>query len=109
MAIGTLQQIDVEVRHKREAIELAVHRESQRTRELKAFRDVAALELRVAQEDLRMVQERFQAERANLRDVENARLEESDKWVAFLQADYESQQAQLELLKTTGQLGRLLP
>jgi hypothetical protein len=104
-----LQQIDVEVRHKREAIELAVHRESQRTRELKAFRDVAALELRVAQEDLRMVQERFQAERANLRDVETARLEESDKWVAFLQADYESQQAQLELLKTTGQLGRLLP
>jgi outer membrane protein TolC len=109
LARTDLQQIDVEVRHKREAIELAVHRESQRTRELKANRDVAALELRVAQENLRMVQERFQAERANLRDVENARLEESDTWVAFLQADYESQQAQLELLKTTGQLGRLLP
>jgi hypothetical protein len=42
-------------------------------------------------------------------EVEGARLEESDKWVAFLRADYDSQQAQLELFKTTGQIGRLFP
>ena len=59
--------------------------------------------------DLRILQERFHAERTNLRDVEAARLEESDKWVAFLQTDYESQQAQLELMRTTGQIGRLFP
>jgi outer membrane protein TolC len=108
LARSELRQSEVELRRKREEIELAVRRESQRTRELKAIRKVAGLELRVAQEDLRTLQERFQEERANLRDVENARLAESDKWVAFLQADYESQHAELELLKTTGQLGRLL-
>jgi outer membrane protein TolC len=56
-----------------------------------------------------MIRERFQADRANLRDVERARLEQTDKRVAFLQADYDSQQALLELLNTTGQLTRLFP
>jgi outer membrane protein TolC len=109
LAQADLQLAEVEVRRKREEVELAVRRGSQRARELKAIRDVAGLELKLAQENLRILQERFQAERTNLRDVETARLEESDKWVAFLQADYESQQARLELLKTTGQLGRLFP
>jgi outer membrane protein TolC len=109
LAQTELQQIEVELRNKREEIELAVRRQAQRARERRAIREVAGLELKLAQENLRMVQERFQAERANLRDVESARWEESDKWVAFLQADYDNQQAQLQLLKTTGQLGRLFP
>jgi outer membrane protein TolC len=107
LAQSELQLGEVELKRKREEIELTVRRESQHTRELKAVRDVAGLELKLAQENLRILQERFQAERTNLRDVEAARLEESDRWVAFLQADYESQQAQLELLRTTGQLGRV--
>ncbi len=109
VARSELQQIDVELKRKREEIELSVRRDAQRARELKATRAVARLELQLAQENLRMLQERFQAERANLRDVELARVEESERWVAFLQADYESQQAQLELLKATGQLRRVLP
>ena len=109
LAQAELQLGEVELRRKREEVELAVRRGSQRARELKSVRDVAGLELRLAQENLRILQERFQVDRTNLRDVESARLEESDKWVAFLQADYESQQARLELLKTTGQLGRLFP
>jgi hypothetical protein len=36
-------------------------------------------------------------------------LDQADKRVAFLQADFESQQATLELLKTTGQLARVFP
>jgi outer membrane protein TolC len=109
VARSELQQIEVELKRKREAIELSVRRDAQRARELKAVREVARLELHLAQENLRMLQERFQAERVNLRDVELARVEESERWVAFLQADYESQQAQLELLKATGQLRRVLP
>jgi outer membrane protein TolC len=100
---------EIELKRKREEVELTVRRESQRARELRAARDVAGLELKLAQETLRILQERFQAERTNLRDVEGARIEESDKWIAFLQADYESQQAQLALLRTTGQLRRLFP
>jgi outer membrane protein TolC len=109
LAQSELRLGEAELTRKREEVELTVRRESQRARELKAIRDVAGLELKLAQENLRILQEQFQAERTNLRDVEAARLEESDKWVAFLQADYESQQAQLELLRTTGQLGRVFP
>nr|UXE46092.1 hypothetical protein Hi04_10k_c5653_00007 [uncultured bacterium] len=104
-----LRQIEVELRRKREEIEVVVRRASQRTRELRAAREIAALELELAQERVRMLRERFQADRANLRDVERARLEQTDKRVAFLQADYESQLALLELMNTTGQLARLLP
>jgi outer membrane protein TolC len=109
LAQSELQFGEVELKRKREEVELTVRRESQRARELEAAREVAGLELKLAQETLRILQERFQAERTNLRDVEGARLEESDKWIAFLQADYDSQQAKLSLLRTTGQLGRLFP
>jgi outer membrane protein TolC len=109
VARSELQQIEVEMKRTREEVELSVKRDAQRARELKAVREVARLELQLAQENVRMLQERFQADRVNLRDVELARVEESERWVAFLQADYESQQAQLELLKATGQLRRVLP
>jgi outer membrane protein len=108
-ARSELQQSEVELKRKREEIDLSVRRDAQRARELKAVREVARLELQLAQENLRMRQEGFQAERVNLRDVELARVDESERWVAFLEADYESQRAQLELLKTTGQLRRVLP
>ena len=109
VAQSELRLVDVELRRKREEIEVAVRRASQRMRELNATRDIAALELELVQEKVRMLRERFQADRANLRDLERARLEQTDKRVAFLQADYESQQGLLELLNTTGQLGGLFP
>jgi outer membrane protein len=109
VAQSELRQIEVELRRRREEIEVAVRRASQQTRELNAARDIAALELELAQEKVRMLRERLQADRANVRDVERARLEQTDKRVAFLQADYDSQQAALELLNATGQLARLFP
>ena len=109
VAQAELRQIDVELRRRREEVEAAVRGASQRTRELKVATDTAALEVALAEEQVRMLQERFHADRANLRDVERARLDQADKRVAFLQADFESQQATLELLKTTGQLARVFP
>jgi hypothetical protein len=43
----------------------------------------------------------------NLRDVERARLEENEKWMAYLDANFQKQQTQLELLKTAGQLDKV--
>jgi len=109
VAQNEVQLEEIELKRKREEVERTVRREVQRARELRAAREVAGLELKLSQENLRILQERYQADRSNLREVEGARLEESDKWIAFLRADYESQQAQLELFNTTGQLGRLFP
>ena len=79
----------------------------QEVRELDAAREVARLELKLAQENLQIVQANFEEGRTNLREVEVARVEENDKWLAFLDGDYDLQKAQLDLLNTTGELSRV--
>ena len=61
----------------------------------------------LAQESLQIVQAKFDQGRATLRDIEQARLDENDKWVAFLDADFARQQGQLTLLQATGQLAKV--
>jgi outer membrane protein TolC len=107
LARSELTAAEVELRAKRQNVELDVERQYQHLRELDAARDVARLELKLAQESLQIVQASFEEGRSNLRDVEKARLDENDKWVAFLDSDYDHQKAQLDLLNTTGDLGRL--
>jgi outer membrane protein TolC len=69
---------------------------------------VARLELQLAQQNLQVLQSQFGEGKANLREVERARLDENEKWMAFLDANFQRQQAQLELLRTAGQLEKAL-
>ena len=50
---------------------------------------------------------KFNQGRASLRDLESAQLAQNDKWLAFLDADFARQQAQLALMRATGQVGQL--
>jgi outer membrane protein TolC len=106
LARTDLNAAELELKNKRSDLEIEVRREARRARELDAAREVARLELQLAQESLRVLQAQFQEGRASLRDLEKARLQESEKWMGFLETDYNRQQAQLELLRTTGQLAR---
>ena len=65
------------------------------------------LELDLAQQNLQVLQAQFQQGRASVRDLESAQLDQNDKWLAFLDADFARQQAQLDLLRTTGQVAKL--
>jgi outer membrane protein len=107
LARSELTAAEMDLKAKRQNIELEVERQYQHVRELDAAREVARLELKLAQENLQVLQASFEEGRSNLRDVEKARLDENDKWIAFLDSDYEHQKAQLDLLNTTGDLGRL--
>jgi len=107
LAKSELTTAEMDLKAKRQNLELDVERQYQHLRELNAAREVARLELKLAQENLQVVQANFEEGRSNLRDVERTRLEENDKWIAFLDSDYEHQKAQLDLLNTTGDLGRL--
>src|SRR5437899_2499162 len=107
LAKSELTTAEMELKSKRQNVELDVERQYQHLRELNAAREAARLELKLAQEHLQIVQASFEEGRSNLRDVEKARLEENDKWLAFLDGDYEYQRAHLDLLNTTGDLGRL--
>jgi outer membrane protein TolC len=93
---GQRSQVSAEVRQK-----------TRRLRERDAAKEVARLELQLAQQNVAVLQSQFTEGKLNLREVERARLEENEKWMAYLDANFQRQQAQIELLKTAGQLDKV--
>jgi outer membrane protein TolC len=107
LARSELALSELDLRNKRQTIELQTNREYQRVRELRAGREVARLEFKLAQENLQQLRANFQEGRANLRDVERAFLNEQDKWMSFLDSDTDLKKAQAELLSATGELSKI--
>jgi len=85
-----------------------VRQRSRKVQEADAAKEVARLELQLAQQNLAVMQSQFDEGKTNLRDVERARLQESEKWMVYLDANFQRQQAQLELLRIAGQLAKVL-
>ncbi|MFZ0821496.1 MAG: TolC family protein [Candidatus Acidiferrales bacterium] len=98
----------VEARNKRSQVELQVRSQAHLVRELELGRDVARLDLKLAQENLQVLQAQFDEGRATRQELERAHLEENDKWLAFFDADLARQQASLALLQATGQVSTIL-
>lgn len=107
LAKSQLNAAELAVGTRRQEVRLEVEQKARDIRELDANREVARLDLKLAQESLADMQAKLDEGRATLRDIEQTRLEESDKWVAFLDADFARQQGQLVLLQATGQLAQL--
>ena len=93
---------------KRSELSLEVRRKARDVHEADLGGEVARLELQLAQENTRILQAQVDQGRGSLKDLEAAHLEENDKWLAYLDANYSRQQAQLDLLRTTGQLDKVL-
>jgi len=109
LARSQLNAAELRLGQKRQEVRLDVQQKSRGVRETDASREVARLDLQLAQETLQLVQAKFDQGRATLQEIEQARLDESDKWVAFLDANFARQQAQLTLLQATGQLAKVFP
>jgi outer membrane protein TolC len=107
LAKSELNVAELTLGNKRQEVRLDIQQKARTVRELDATREVARLDLKLAQETLQLNQSEFDEGRLTLRDIERARLEESDKWVAFLDADFARQQGQLSLLQATGQLAKV--
>jgi outer membrane protein len=108
LAKAQLDESQLLVGTKRQEVRLEVQQKARAVRELDAGREVARLDLQLSQETLQAMQAQFDQGRATLADIEQARLDESDKWVAFLDADFARERAQLSLLQVTGQLAKVL-
>src|SRR6266852_3749944 len=107
-----LAQVNLEVAKaalasKRNEVSAAVRVKTRRLRERDAAKEVARLELQLAQQSVTVLQSQFGEGKVNLREVERARLDESDKWMAYLDANFQRQQAELDLLQTAGQLDKV--
>jgi outer membrane protein TolC len=66
--------------------------------------EVARLDLEVAREQLNVYLAQMQEGRLTLRQVEEARITESDKWIAFYDAQYTLEKARWSVLRITGGL-----
>jgi outer membrane protein TolC len=107
MAQINLEAAKVNLTNKKTELSADVRQKTRRVRERDAAKEVARLELQLAQQNVAVFQSQFAEGKLNLREVEKARLEENEKWMAYLDANFQRQQAQLELLKTAGQLDKV--
>lgn len=108
LATSQVNEAEFTVGNKRQEVRLDVQQKARSVRELDATREVARLDLKLAQQTVELAQARFDQGRATLQEMEQARLDESDKWIAFLDSDFAREQAQLTLLQATGQLAKVL-
>jgi outer membrane protein len=92
---------------KKNEVSAAVRQKTRHLRERDAAKEVARLELQLAQQDVAVLQSQLDEGKINLRDVEKARLAENEKWMLYLDANFQRQQAQLDLLQTAGQLDKV--
>jgi outer membrane protein TolC len=105
-AQANLTASQMQVENKRAQVSLDVRHQARQAREMDMNREVARLQLELAQQNLQVLQSQFQQGRASIRDLEAGQLDENEKWLAFLDAEYAHQQAELNLLRTTGQLAQ---
>ncbi|HTZ31104.1 MAG TPA: TolC family protein [Methylomirabilota bacterium] len=108
LAQANLDASKLNLANKKVQVSADVRQRSRKLQETDAAKEVARLELQLSQQNLAVLQTQFEEGKANLRDVERARLDESEKWMAFLDANFQRQQAQLELLRISGQLEKAL-
>ncbi|HUR37474.1 MAG TPA: TolC family protein [Terriglobales bacterium] len=76
----------------------------QAVRQLAAAKEVARLEYQIASADVQVVLARVEAGSATVRDQENARLLEQQRYAALIDAELELDKAQMQLLRSTGEL-----
>jgi len=107
LAKSELQLSELTLGNKRQEVRQDVLQKQREVRELEATYQVARLDLKLAQETVQLTQAKFDEGRATLRDIEEVRLDENDKFVAFLDVDFARQRVQLTLLRATGQLGKV--
>jgi outer membrane protein len=72
--------------------------------ELLAARDVADLRYKLAENSLDAAHARMEAETATLRELQDAAIDASERMLERINADFELQRAEIELLRSTGKL-----
>jgi outer membrane protein TolC len=72
--------------------------------QMQAARDVAELEFEIAQKNIEAVQTRMQSSTANLRDLDNARTQASERFITLQDVTFELERSQVALMRATGDL-----
>jgi outer membrane protein TolC len=98
------QRIRTEEQAARNRIALEIHRGFQELTKANMTNQVAKAELDFAHAQLAVLLAQMNEGRASLKQVEDARFAEDEKWAAFYDAQFNDEKARLALLRSTGQL-----
>jgi len=108
LAQVNLEAAKINLSNTKSQVSAEVRQKSRKVQQADATKEVARLELQLSQQNLAVLQSQFGEGKVNLRDVEKGRLDENEKWMGYLDANFQRQQAQLDLLRTAGQLEKVL-
>ncbi|MCX7603748.1 MAG: TolC family protein [Bryobacteraceae bacterium] len=81
----------------------------QKVRDAEAARELARMDLDLAREQVSSVLAQVEEGRASLRQLEQARFEEQERWILYYNAVYDLELARLELMRRTHALLASLP
>jgi outer membrane protein len=107
LAEVNLRVSEANLANKKQEVSATVRQKTRHLRERDAAKEVARLELQLAQQDVAVLQSQLDEGKVNLREVERARVAENEKWMQYLDANFQRQQAQLDLLQAAGQLDKV--
>jgi len=108
LAQVNLETAKINLSNTKSQVSAEVRQKSRKVQQADVTKEVARLELQLSQQNLAVLQSQFGEGKVNLRDVEKGRLDENEKWMGYLDANFQRQQAQLDLLRTAGQLEKVL-
>jgi outer membrane protein len=97
-------RLRLELNAARNRITIDTRQAYQALQRVETAREVARLDLDVARSQLSIVLALQHEGRASLRQVEEARFAENEKWIAYYDSEYSAQRARWELLRQTGTL-----
>jgi outer membrane protein len=97
-------RVRIEMNAARNRISLETRQNFQTLHKAETERDVARLDLDVARDQVSILLDQMNEGRATLQQVEQARFNEDEKWIAFYDAQYAAEKAAWDLLHRTGDL-----
>jgi len=108
-AKSNLDEANLELAVAKTAVKEGAEQQVQGLKEADAAKEVARLDLQLAQEQLQDAEAKFNQGHVTLSQLEQARVLENEKWLVFLDAGLSRERADLNLLQATGQLAKLFP
>ena len=93
-----------EARAVKEQVSAEVLKLQRSVQELSAARDVAQLEHQLAESEIEITLAKIESGEASLKDEQNARVAEHERYTAYLSSSFDLDKAQVQLLRQTGDL-----
>lgn len=95
------RRLQAQLQQHRRSIESGARQAWRKVRDAEAARELARMDLDLAREQVSLTLARFEEGRASLRDLEQARFQEQERWILFYDAVHDLELARLELLRRT--------